>query len=74
MSSTLDRAKRRKVIVGGSHLDFIRWCRENDVSPMSVIRPTFWEALLGLELKEEDIVRIGPMSSKMEEVLRTRIR
>lgn len=64
-----------KVIVGGTYREYMRWRAEQGLSPMEA----FYigddpERLLGLELKEEDIVRLGPISKMTEETLRTRIR
>ena len=64
----------RKVIVGGTHQQFMEWCRRNKVSPTRARRAAYPENLLGLELKEEDIVRLGPISGEMEIMLKTRIR
>jgi hypothetical protein len=74
MTPALEGKQRRKVVVGGTHRDFLHWCRENGISPMRCIRPTFREHLMGLEIKKEDIVRLGYMSPEMETELLLRIR
>lgn len=64
----------RKVIVGGTYRDFRDWLRENRMLEQEVVWADRPEKLLGLELKEDQIVRLGYMTPEMETLLKTRIR
>lgn len=66
---------RKKVVIGGNYRDYRLWLIDNKLSE----RDAFYvghaeEKLMGLELKEEDIVRLGPVSYRLAQYLRTRIR
>lgn len=67
-------AKSRKVVIGGTHQDFKKWLFDNKLPESAVYRATRAEHLLGLEIKQEDIVRLGYLSPEAEMVLKTRIR
>jgi len=63
-----------KVVVGGTYRDYREWLSDNQVSERDAIFIDRAEKLMGLELKEADIVRLGYMSPEMEMLLKTRIR
>jgi hypothetical protein len=67
---------KRKVIVATDYRQFVAWGIENKLSPNQVIWANRPEVLMGLELEEDDIVRIGvpENAAEIEEMLRTRIR
>jgi len=71
MAATLDG---RKIVVGATYAQFCNWCREKGVSPSKAVFADGCEKVLGLELKESDIVQLGPISDRMQETLRSRIR
>lgn len=65
----------RKVIVGGTWREYRAWCKRWDLVPeRDAIFADTPEKLMGLELKLDDIVRLGPISQDMELLLKTRIR
>lgn len=75
MSGRSNTPSRRPVVVGGTYRHFRQWCQENKVAERDAIHVGVEiERLLGLEIKQEDIVRLGYGSPGFEEVLRTRIR
>lgn len=63
-----------KVVVGGTYRDYKEWLRDNKVSERDAIYVNHPDKLMGLELKPEDVVRLGYMSPAMEALLKTRIR
>lgn len=63
-----------KVVVGGTYRDYREWLIRNQVSERDAPHISHAEQLMGLELKESDIVRLGYMSPDMEQLLKTRIR
>lgn len=65
---------RRKVVVGGTYRDYREWLRDNRVNAGDARYIIYPEQLMGLELDENDIVRLGYISQAMEELLRSRIR
>jgi len=70
----LDTAHRRKVVLGATYRQLVDWAIARKLSPRDVIWVTRPEHLMGLELKPDDIVRLGPISQAMEDLLLTRIR
>lgn len=64
----------KKVVICGDYRRFINWCREQDIPPMSVILIDRREKLMGLELREEDIIRLYPVDDITEADIQTRIR
>jgi hypothetical protein len=75
---SIDRAKpRRKIVICATLEQFIKWCRDNDTPPHSAVYANRPEKLMGLEIKEEDVVRTGlPPDNlyEIERMLKTRIR
>ncbi len=67
-------SKRRKIVVGGTHNAFRAWVRNNRMDLRHAVHVTFREQIMGLELKPQDIVRLGPISDAMELELKLRIR
>ena len=64
-----------KIVVGGTYKDFKRWQYELRLSQKEAVYVgEDRERAQGLLLKEEDIVRLGPVSPEMELLLKTRIR
>lgn len=64
-----------KVVIGGNYRDYQEWLFQNKLSPKDAAYVGHHdEKLMGLELKEADVVRLGPVSARLEEILRTRIR
>lgn len=70
----LDGEVRRKVVICGDYRTFIAWCRDRDIPPSSVYLVDRRERLLGLELREEDIVRLVPVHGITESDILARIR
>lgn len=73
-SSTPGERKRRKIVVGATYPQFRNWLYENKLSRRDAVFVDGWEKVLGLEIEEGDIVRLGPTSERLESILRTRIR
>lgn len=64
-----------KVVVGGTYGGYVEWRQRARLSPREAIYVgDDRERLMGLEIQEQDIVRLGRISLETEEVLRTRIR
>lgn len=68
-----------KVVIGGTYKELVTWSLSQN--PKLGPRDVIWigndmqaERLMGLELALDDIVRLGPVSSAVEELLATRIR
>lgn len=70
----LEKAKRKKAVIGGSTQAYMSWLKGTGTRSRDVWRVRHRDDLMGLELKEDDIVRLGPISADMEDLLRTRIR
>lgn len=69
----------KKVVIGGTYKQLVSWALAQQ--PKLGPRDVAWigsdrdmERLMGLELSLDDIVRLGPVSSAVEELLATRIR
>lgn len=67
---------RRKIVICGSYEEFRQWCRDNDLPESHAVYADSNERIMGLELKEEDIVKTGRYwLSKLDlTLLRSRIR
>lgn len=64
-----------KVAVGGTYQDYLRWRNDAGLAPLDAIfvgdDPN---RLMGLEIKEGDVVYLGYISQETEYILRTRFR
>lgn len=74
MAPALKGGHRRKIVVGGTHVQFLAWLRENNLPPSSAVFADDYHRIAGLELKPEDIVRLGPVPFELEQYIQTRIR
>lgn len=65
---------RRKIAIGGNHAQFLNYKHEHKLDNRAIVHATRIEHLFGLELKPEDVVRLGPVSEQFEMILKTRFR
>lgn len=65
----------KRTVVGGTHQRFIAWCKDQGISPNRArYVGNDIHRVMGLELKESDVVRLGGTTPEMEQYLRARIR
>lgn len=79
MAGSLDDGdrKRPKVVICGSYRALVTWARQQNLGPHEVVWVNRPEVLLGLELREDDVVRVPPLPADLGEIERllvTRIR
>jgi hypothetical protein len=63
-----------KIVLCLNHREFLTWCRRNDVPPSQAIYADSVEKVLGLEVKQEDIVDLGGAPYEVKIALQSRIR
>jgi hypothetical protein len=75
VARTSNRGARRKVVIGGTYVQYRNWLHETMTSNRDALYVgDHWEKLLGLELEPTDVVRLGPVSDRLEDILKSRFR
>ena len=63
-----------KYIIGGTHRHYMQWLRDNGVlNHRDAVHITREEQLMGLQIKKDQIVRLGWGSPAFEALLLTRM-